>query len=204
MNQEGYIDFKHNLIRFIGKYDKRRERPISRLDLVDFDLKIFQMVWDISDPNDIMKNADQVRNEDQTVVLQKFINNPIQFDFSKYAYFLESYTYQYKPNSITKVWKEAMEELSIQGSLEINLKHPFGVNIIIPIVFLKHFGGTEGTVILPSGIDDWVTDNCHEKGYYISIVSTEDYSNYNELKIIEFLVSLGWYGPKNDLPEFIT
>ena len=100
---------------------------------------------------------------------------------------------------LIEAWKIASLDLGLDIISPLKMNTENG-KVIYPIL-VKNFGGKKGTIIARHALFMDYPMPKH-KDYYFSAVNTDSYSKYNREKIIETLEDWGYYGDKNNKPEW--
>ncbi|MBN2005475.1 MAG: hypothetical protein JXA21_19105 [Anaerolineae bacterium] len=107
-----------------------------------------------------------------------------------------------KDTAMTKAWLKAQEDLGIEVEIPFTIPAPY------PCQFLglvKHFGGPKGTILLSINDDfEAAFQFIASLGYYSSALNPLSYSKYDRVRFIETLDDWGWYGSREDKPDWYT
>lgn len=103
---------------------------------------------------------------------------------------------------MARAWRKAADDLGIELISPYTFHDNAGVEYTCTGL-VKNFGCPKGTVIMSRKDSDCVDDICDHLGYYSAGLSPRYYETYDRERFIELLKDLGWYGKKEDKPEWL-
>jgi hypothetical protein len=105
-------------------------------------------------------------------------------------------------------WIKAANELGIRVEAPYTLQDKQGHSFEF-IAYLPDFGGKKGAIFIgatPPGMqyDREAVACAEQRGFYISILNTEAYSEFDRDEFIATLDDLGYFGPSERKPGWYT
>jgi hypothetical protein len=103
-----------------------------------------------------------------------------------------------RDKKICEAWKQAAKVFGLVFSTPYVVKDYDGVEYEY-LGLVHHVGADTGTLIATE--DTCPSGNSRESEYSLSILSYDEYSNFDNEIFLEFLKDWGWYGGKHNTPS---
>ena len=107
-------------------------------------------------------------------------------------------------NAFAQAWLEAARDLNIKVIHPFTFITPSGLNVETIGVYLPDFGSKNGTLLTCRFDSDEVMDLAEETFYFLSGLNPYSYEPYDRELYIDTLNDWGWFGLKNDVPEWFS
>ncbi len=167
----------------------RKFRPTARIELFEEGAKIGEILA-YEQPDNLFVN---------------FVSEDLSFGFqmtysiSRYLAESRGTHYEMKENEMVQSWHEAAKDLNV------DIQSPFtfltNERELTFQLLIKNFGSRNGTLVYSTDRMDSI-DVPQKYGYYCSVLNPLSYNNYDRELFIETLNDWGFYGNKEDKPEW--